>query len=65
MDSFLSIIDLILILTKYLPGIIDVYGSDVPDPVVIICCETGLVYFRIFLGILLTVHRGALAGAAS
>ena len=64
MDSFLSIIDLILHFDKYLPGIIDVYGLwTYLILFVIICCETGLVIFPYLPGDSLLFIGGALAGA--
>ena len=64
MDSFLSIIDLILHFDKYLPGIIDVYGIwTYLILFVIICCETGLVLFPYLPGDSLLFIGGALAGA--
>jgi len=64
MDSFLSIIDLILHFDKYLPGIIDVYGIwTYLILFVIICCETGLVIFPYLPGDSLLFIGGALAGA--
>ena len=64
MDSFLSIIDLILHFDKYLPGIIDVYGVwTYLILFVIICCETGLVIFPYLPGDSLLFIGGALAGA--
>jgi membrane-associated protein len=64
MDSFLSIIDLILHFDKYLPGIIDVYGIwTYLILFVIICCETGLVIFPYLPGDSLLFIAGALAGA--
>jgi membrane-associated protein len=64
MDSFLSIIDLILHFDKYLPGIIDVYGLwTYLILFVIICCETGLVIFPYLPGDSLLFIAGALAGA--
>jgi membrane-associated protein len=64
MDTFLSIIDLILHFDKYLPGIIDVYGVwTYLILFVIICCETGLVIFPYLPGDSLLFIGGALAGA--
>ena len=64
MDSFLSIIDLILHFDKYLLGIIDVYGIwTYLILFVIICCETGLVIFPYLPGDSLLFIGGALAGA--
>ncbi len=64
MDPFLSIIDIVLHVDKYLPGIIDAYGVwTYLILFAIIFCETGLVIFPYLPGDSLLFVGGALSGA--
>jgi membrane-associated protein len=64
MDLIFLLLDLVLHFDKYLPGIIDTYGTwTYPILFVIIFCETGLVVTPYLPGDSLLFVAGALAGA--